>query len=216
MFPILLKFSKYIAIAVGTFIVPASSRRMADSQPYQKFPRPNAEPPSLDEIRAAIPKRLFVRSTLHSLSFFVRDLVVLGILYSTMLYFSAFLDKFFFLYPVIWFVIGTYFWALFVVGMWSLFFLIHQLLQTLIHSQFVAYFQGMTVVTAPSRTLWWSATSLAHSHTRLSSCHSIRGDSATLSTIETRLIARMTSRSSLFQRTFICMQLDWLGDLVWP
>jgi omega-3 fatty acid desaturase (delta-15 desaturase) len=84
---------------------------------YQKLARPTQEPPSLDTIRAAIPQSLFLRNTSYSIFFFVKDIVILTFLYSTMLYFETFFNKYFFLYPVWWFIIGTYFWALFVVGM---------------------------------------------------------------------------------------------------
>jgi omega-3 fatty acid desaturase (delta-15 desaturase) len=91
----------------------------SESQPYQSLARPNSEPPSLDAIREKIPKSLFVRSTMYSISFLVKDFAILAILYFIMLQYSSLFDTYFFLYPVIWFIIGTYFWALFVVGMFA-------------------------------------------------------------------------------------------------
>lgn len=87
-----------------------------DSAKYQRFDRNLKEPPSLDALRSTIPKDCFESNTLYSIYFFVKDIFVLSCLYGALIYFSDFFDKYFFLYPLVWFVIGTYFWALFVVG----------------------------------------------------------------------------------------------------
>jgi omega-3 fatty acid desaturase (delta-15 desaturase) len=68
-------------------------------------------PFTLQDVRQAIPKHCFVPSTGKSLSYFFRDVAIVAALYAIAYY----LDSWWF-YPLFWFMQGTMFWALFVVG----------------------------------------------------------------------------------------------------
>jgi len=82
----------------------------------QKFDRNLKEPPALDEIRNSIPKKCFEINTAYSIYFFFKDMFIVGSLYAILIYFNDVFEKYLFLYPIMWAIIGTYFWALFVVG----------------------------------------------------------------------------------------------------
>lgn len=73
---------------------------------------PGAAPPfKLSDIRAAIPKHCFVKNAWRSMSYVVRDiLVVFGLAAG-----AAYLNNWF-VWPLYWFAQGTMFWALFVLG----------------------------------------------------------------------------------------------------
>ncbi|XP_047270676.1 omega-3 fatty acid desaturase, endoplasmic reticulum-like isoform X4 [Capsicum annuum] len=73
---------------------------------------PSAFPPfKLSEIRSAIPKHCWVKNPWRSLSYVLRDVVVV----SALLALALFLDNWKF-WPVYWVLQGTMFWAFFVLG----------------------------------------------------------------------------------------------------
>ncbi|CAI7926151.1 unnamed protein product [Closterium sp. NIES-53] len=72
----------------------------------------SAPPPfTLSDLRNAIPKHCWVKSPMRSLSYFVRDFLIVFTLGAVALYFDSWT-----LWPLYWFAQGTMFWALFVVG----------------------------------------------------------------------------------------------------
>ncbi|KAL3694482.1 hypothetical protein R1sor_008133 [Riccia sorocarpa] len=72
----------------------------------------SAPPPfTIAELRAAIPKHCWVKSTWRSISYLIRDLLVVAALAAG----AAYLDNWIF-WPIYWFLQGTMFWAIFVVG----------------------------------------------------------------------------------------------------
>lgn len=72
----------------------------------------SAFPPfKLCEIRASIPKHCWVKNPLKSLSYVLRDIVVVV----TLLAMAIFLDSWKF-WPIYWILQGTMFWAIFVLG----------------------------------------------------------------------------------------------------
>ncbi|MBD1931754.1 MULTISPECIES: DUF3474 domain-containing protein [Cyanophyceae] len=72
----------------------------------------NTEPPfTLQQLKAAIPSDCFMPSIGRSLSYFLLDVSIIGILYAV----ASYLDSWWF-WPVFWLMQGTMFWALFVVG----------------------------------------------------------------------------------------------------
>lgn len=83
-----------------------------------EFSRPtkDQEPPQLEEMLKAIPKEYFQKSTLNSIRYFVQDVVIISCLYSLLYFYKNVFDSFPILYLVIWFALGTMFWALFVIG----------------------------------------------------------------------------------------------------
>ncbi|CAK9151319.1 unnamed protein product [Ilex paraguariensis] len=73
---------------------------------------PSAPPPfRLAEIRAAIPKHCWVKNPWRSVSYVVRDVLVVFGLVAVAIYFNNLI-----VWPVYWAVQGTMFWALFVLG----------------------------------------------------------------------------------------------------
>ncbi|XP_017228806.1 omega-3 fatty acid desaturase, chloroplastic [Daucus carota subsp. sativus] len=73
---------------------------------------PGAAPPfKLSDVREAIPKHCFVKDAWRSMSYVVRDILVVFGLAATAAYFNNW-----FLWPIYWFAQGTMFWALFVLG----------------------------------------------------------------------------------------------------
>lgn len=73
---------------------------------------PSAFPPfKLSEIRSAIPKHCWVKNPWRSLSYVLRDVVVV----SALLALALFLNNWKF-WPVYWVLQGTMFWAFFVLG----------------------------------------------------------------------------------------------------
>ncbi|CAL5334010.1 unnamed protein product [Camellia sinensis] len=73
---------------------------------------PSAPPPfRIAEIRAAIPKHCWVKDPLRSLSYVVRDLLVVFGLVAVALHFNSWI-----IWPFYWAAQGTMFWALFVLG----------------------------------------------------------------------------------------------------
>lgn len=84
-----------------------------------EFTRPSKDqqPPSLDEILKAIPREYFQKSTLRSIRYFVQDIIIISCLYALLYYFEKIFNQFPVLYLIIWFALGTMFWALFVIGM---------------------------------------------------------------------------------------------------
>lgn len=73
---------------------------------------PGAVPPfKLSDIRAAIPKHCFVKNAWRSMSYVVRDILVVFALATMAAYFNNW-----FVWPLYWFAQGTMFWALFVLG----------------------------------------------------------------------------------------------------
>lgn len=79
--------------------------------PYTPGVQPPPGPISLDALRAAIPRHCFTPSNLRSLAYVAIDLAVLGALFAL----SAQTDSLGWLLPL-WFLQGTFFWALFVIG----------------------------------------------------------------------------------------------------
>lgn len=73
---------------------------------------PGAAPPfKLSDIRAAIPKHCFVKNAWRSMSYVVRDIMLVFGLAAG----AAYLNNWF-VWPLYWFAQGTMFWALFVLG----------------------------------------------------------------------------------------------------
>ncbi|KAJ4725570.1 Omega-3 fatty acid desaturase [Melia azedarach] len=73
---------------------------------------PGAPPPfKIGEIRAAIPKHCWVKNPWRSLSYVLRDVVVVFVLVAAAVYFNSWL-----LWPLYWVAQGTMFWATFVLG----------------------------------------------------------------------------------------------------
>ncbi|CAI8585844.1 unnamed protein product [Vicia faba] len=73
---------------------------------------PSAPPPfKIAEIRAAIPKHCWVKSTWRSLSYVVRDVLVVAALIVAAIRFDSW-----FFWPIYWPLQGTMFWAIFVLG----------------------------------------------------------------------------------------------------
>ncbi|WJX58251.1 fatty acid desaturase (DSD1) [Trifolium repens] len=73
---------------------------------------PSAPPPfKIAEIRAAIPKHCWVKNTWRSLSYVLRDVLVVSSLIVAAMKFDSW-----FLWPIYWLLQGTMFWAIFVLG----------------------------------------------------------------------------------------------------
>ena len=73
---------------------------------------PSAPPPfKIAEIRAAIPKHCWVKDPLRSLSYVIRDILVVFGLAAAAVHFDNWV-----VWPFYWIVQGTMFWALFVLG----------------------------------------------------------------------------------------------------
>ncbi|XP_040993903.1 omega-3 fatty acid desaturase, endoplasmic reticulum-like isoform X1 [Juglans microcarpa x Juglans regia] len=73
---------------------------------------PSAPPPfKIAEIRAAIPKHCWIKSSWRSLSYVLRDLLVIFALAAAAIYFNAGI-----FWPFYWVAQGTMFWAIFVLG----------------------------------------------------------------------------------------------------
>lgn len=73
---------------------------------------PGAPPPfKLSDIKAAIPKHCWVKDPWKSMSYVVRDVVVVFGLAAVAAYFNNWV-----FWPLYWFAQGTMFWALFVLG----------------------------------------------------------------------------------------------------
>lgn len=73
---------------------------------------PSAPPPfKLAEIRAAIPKHCWVKNPWRSLSYVMRDFVVICVLLIMALHFNSWA-----FWPFYWLAQGTMFWAVFVLG----------------------------------------------------------------------------------------------------
>ncbi|KAL1805259.1 hypothetical protein ACET3Z_028327 [Daucus carota] len=70
-----------------------------------------APPFKLSDVREAIPKHCFVKDAWRSMSYVVRDILVVFGLAATAAYFNNW-----FLWPIYWFAQGTMFWALFVLA----------------------------------------------------------------------------------------------------
>lgn len=68
-------------------------------------------PFTLQDVREAIPPECFQPSTWRSLAYFFWDIFIIASLYAI----AAYLDSWWF-FPIFWFMQGTMFWALFVVG----------------------------------------------------------------------------------------------------
>lgn len=78
----------------------------------QTYFDPGAPPPfKIADIRAAIPKHCWEKSTLRSLSYVLRDVSVVTALAAAAISFNSW-----FFWPLYWPVQGTMFWALFVLG----------------------------------------------------------------------------------------------------
>jgi len=72
--------------------------------------------PSLDALRSTIPEELFKPSTILSVYYYCRDIATISFLYGMLYTFYSVFETYYFLYPILWVILGTYFWALFVVG----------------------------------------------------------------------------------------------------
>ncbi|GMY10581.1 acyl-lipid omega-3 desaturase (cytochrome b5), endoplasmic reticulum-like [Fagus crenata] len=73
---------------------------------------PSAPPPfKIAEIRAAIPKHCWVKNPWRSLSFVLRDVLVVFALVAAAIYFNSWA-----FWPLYWIAQGTLFWAIFVLG----------------------------------------------------------------------------------------------------
>jgi omega-3 fatty acid desaturase (delta-15 desaturase) len=68
-------------------------------------------PFTLQDLKAAIPSECFQPSLIKSLYYFLRDILIIGLLYVV----AHYLDSWYF-WPIFWVMQGTMFWALFVVG----------------------------------------------------------------------------------------------------
>jgi len=68
-------------------------------------------PFTLQDLKAAIPSECFRPNLLKSVSYFLRDILIIALLYAVAYY----LDSWYF-WPFFWLIQGTMFWALFVVG----------------------------------------------------------------------------------------------------
>eukprot|EP00475_Leptophrys_vorax_P034583 TRINITY_DN5601_c0_g1_i1.p1 TRINITY_DN5601_c0_g1~~TRINITY_DN5601_c0_g1_i1.p1 ORF type:complete len:424 (+),score=28.52 TRINITY_DN5601_c0_g1_i1:80-1351(+) len=72
----------------------------------------SAPPPfTLQDLRNAIPKHCWVKSPWRSVSFFIRDMIIVFSMAAAALYFDSWT-----VWPLYWIAQGTMFWALFVVG----------------------------------------------------------------------------------------------------
>jgi len=73
---------------------------------------PSAPPPfKIADIRAAIPKHCWEKNTLRSLSYVLRDVLIVSALVAAAIGFNSWL-----FWPPYWSAQGTMFWALFVLG----------------------------------------------------------------------------------------------------
>jgi len=92
--------------------------KIAQQSTYDKFARnlDSETIPSLDALRSSIPEALFKPSTMLSIFYYVKDMTIISGLYFLLYYYNQIFEQYYILYPIIWFVLGTYFWALFVVG----------------------------------------------------------------------------------------------------
>ena len=68
-------------------------------------------PFTLQDVRESIPPHCFEPSTWRSLAYFFWDIGIIAALYGIAIYLNAW-----WFFPVFWFLQGTMFWALFVVG----------------------------------------------------------------------------------------------------
>ncbi|WCJ29167.1 fatty acid desaturase 3 [Euphorbia peplus] len=82
-----------------------------DENDNDDFDPSNPPPFKIAEIRAAIPKHCWVKNPWRSLSFVLRDAVVVFCLAALALLFNSW-----FFWPVYWIAQGTMFWAIFVLG----------------------------------------------------------------------------------------------------
>lgn len=76
-----------------------------------KFDSSALPPFKLSEIRAAIPKHCWIKNPWKSLSYVLRDVVIVFALVTMAIYFDNW--KF---WPIYWVLQGTMFWAIFVLG----------------------------------------------------------------------------------------------------
>ena len=73
---------------------------------------PSAPPPfKIAEIRAAIPKHCWIKNPWRSLSYVLRDVLVVAALLAAAIHFNSW-----FFWPLYWPAQGTMFWAVFVLG----------------------------------------------------------------------------------------------------
>ncbi|CAL0307743.1 unnamed protein product [Lupinus luteus] len=83
-----------------------------EEKDYQNGFDPSALPPfKIAEIRAAIPKHCWVKNPWRSLSYVLRDVLVIAALMVAAIYFNSW-----YVWPIYWVAQGTMFWAVFVLG----------------------------------------------------------------------------------------------------
>lgn len=88
------------------------SRKIVNGDGDEKYFDPGAAPPfKIGEIRAAIPKHCWVKNPWRSLSYVLRDLVIVSALICSAVFFNSWVY-----WPLYWAAQGTMFWAIFVLG----------------------------------------------------------------------------------------------------
>ena len=83
------------------------------NQPFSSVLSPEAEdlPFTLKDLKAAIPPECFQPSVIKSMYYFLRDILIIALLYVAAYYVNSW-----YFWPIFWVMQGTMFWALFVVG----------------------------------------------------------------------------------------------------
>lgn len=96
----------------GPESLPNGVNGVGNGHHHQDYFDPSAPPPfKIGEIRAAIPKHCWVKNPWRSLSYVLRDVLVVTALGAAALHFNNWL-----FWPLYWAAQGTMFWALFVLG----------------------------------------------------------------------------------------------------
>ncbi|KAI7736748.1 hypothetical protein M8C21_030228 [Ambrosia artemisiifolia] len=101
-----------VSTPVGVQIVDKDEERVNEFKVQESEFDPGAAPPfTLADIRAAIPKHCWVKDPWRSMSYVVRDVVLVFGLAAVAAYLNNMV-----VWPLYWFAQGTMFWALFVLG----------------------------------------------------------------------------------------------------
>ena len=106
------KWALKVSAPVGVQIFEEDEKRVNGVELEDNEFNPGAPPPfTLADIRAAIPKHCWVKDPWKSMSYVLRDVVVVFGLAAVAAYFNNPV-----VWPLYWFAQGTMFWALFVLG----------------------------------------------------------------------------------------------------
>lgn len=97
-------------------IIMVESKKIAENMKNENeidFDPSSAPPFRIAEIRAAIPDHCWVKDPWRSMTYVVRDIVIVAGLFILA---DVYFNRFMFLWPIYWIAQGTMFWAIFVLG----------------------------------------------------------------------------------------------------